>query len=62
MLIVSDADAAVAWYRTALGATELWNKPLPGCRARRGGVASSSTRRDPRQARRSARGRRPCRG
>ncbi|MGC3860560.1 VOC family protein [Micromonospora chersina] len=25
MLIVSDADAAVAWYRTALGATELWN-------------------------------------
>jgi uncharacterized glyoxalase superfamily protein PhnB len=25
MLIVSDAAAAVAWYRTALGATELWN-------------------------------------
>ena len=25
MLIVSDADAAVAWYRDALGATELWN-------------------------------------
>jgi uncharacterized glyoxalase superfamily protein PhnB len=25
MLIVADADAAVAWYRTALGATELWN-------------------------------------
>src|SRR5438477_5137372 len=25
MLIVGDADAAVAWYRTALGATELWN-------------------------------------
>lgn len=25
MLIVPDADAAVAWYRTALGATELWN-------------------------------------
>lgn len=25
MLIVPDADAAVAWYATALGATELWN-------------------------------------
>jgi uncharacterized glyoxalase superfamily protein PhnB len=25
MLIVSDADAAVAWYAAALGATELWN-------------------------------------
>jgi PhnB protein len=25
MLIVPDADAAVAWYKTALGATELWN-------------------------------------
>jgi PhnB protein len=25
MLIVPDADAAVAWYRTALGAVELWN-------------------------------------
>jgi uncharacterized glyoxalase superfamily protein PhnB len=25
MLIVADADVAVAWYRTALGATELWN-------------------------------------
>jgi len=25
MLIVSDADAAVRWYRTALGAAELWN-------------------------------------
>jgi uncharacterized glyoxalase superfamily protein PhnB len=25
MLIVPDAAAAVAWYRTALGATELWN-------------------------------------
>ncbi|WP_435206505.1 VOC family protein [Micromonospora sp. bgisy143] len=25
MVIVPDADAAVAWYRTALGATELWN-------------------------------------
>ncbi|MEV0717198.1 VOC family protein [Asanoa sp. NPDC050611] len=25
MLIVPDADAAVAWYRTALGASELWN-------------------------------------
>src|SRR4051794_39772693 len=25
MLIVEDADAAVAWYKTALGATELWN-------------------------------------
>ena len=25
MLIVSDADAAVAWYKDALGATELWN-------------------------------------
>jgi PhnB protein len=25
MLIVSDANAAVAWYRDALGATELWN-------------------------------------
>jgi uncharacterized glyoxalase superfamily protein PhnB len=25
MLIVADADAAVAWYEEALGATELWN-------------------------------------
>ncbi|WP_157984905.1 VOC family protein [Lentzea terrae] len=25
MLIVPDADAALAWYRGALGATELWN-------------------------------------
>jgi PhnB protein len=25
MLIVADADAAVAWYRDALGARELWN-------------------------------------
>ncbi|MFD9698833.1 VOC family protein [Lentzea sp. NPDC059081] len=25
MLVVPDADAAVAWYRTALGAEELWN-------------------------------------
>ncbi|WP_144128224.1 VOC family protein [Catellatospora sichuanensis] len=25
MLIVPDADTAVAWYTTALGATELWN-------------------------------------
>jgi PhnB protein len=25
MLIVPAADAAVAWYKTALGATELWN-------------------------------------
>jgi uncharacterized glyoxalase superfamily protein PhnB len=25
MLIVADADAATAWYKTALGATELWN-------------------------------------
>jgi uncharacterized glyoxalase superfamily protein PhnB len=25
MLIVSDAAAAVTWYRTALGAEELWN-------------------------------------
>ncbi|HEY3727958.1 MAG TPA: VOC family protein [Solirubrobacteraceae bacterium] len=25
MLIVSDADAAVAWYQDALGASELWN-------------------------------------
>jgi len=25
MLIVPDADAAIAWYRSALGATELWN-------------------------------------
>ena len=25
MLIVPDADAAVAWYRDALGARELWN-------------------------------------
>ena len=25
MLIVPDADAAVAWYKHALGATELWN-------------------------------------
>lgn len=25
MLIVPDADAAVAWYRSALGAAELWN-------------------------------------
>lgn len=25
MLIVPDAEAAIAWYHTALGATELWN-------------------------------------
>jgi PhnB protein len=25
MLIVADAEAAVAWYKNALGATELWN-------------------------------------
>jgi PhnB protein len=25
MLIVPDADAAVAWYKAALGAAELWN-------------------------------------
>ena len=25
MLIVSDAEAAVTWYKDALGATELWN-------------------------------------
>jgi PhnB protein len=25
MLIVSDAEAAVAWYKRALGATELWD-------------------------------------
>jgi uncharacterized glyoxalase superfamily protein PhnB len=25
MLIVPDADAAVAWYKDALGATELWD-------------------------------------
>jgi uncharacterized glyoxalase superfamily protein PhnB len=25
MLIVPDAEAATAWYKTALGATELWN-------------------------------------
>jgi PhnB protein len=25
MLIVPDASAAVAWYKNALGATELWN-------------------------------------
>ena len=25
MLIVPDADAAVTWYESALGATELWN-------------------------------------
>ena len=25
MLIVPDAEAAISWYRTALGATELWN-------------------------------------
>lgn len=25
MLIVPDAAAAIAWYRTALGATEVWN-------------------------------------
>src|SRR5450432_4403568 len=25
MLIVSDAEAAVAWYKDALGANELWN-------------------------------------
>lgn len=25
MLIVPDAAAAIAWYRTALGATELWD-------------------------------------
>lgn len=25
MLIVPDADAGLAWYETALGATQLWN-------------------------------------
>jgi PhnB protein len=25
MLIVTDAEAAIAWYKDALGATELWN-------------------------------------
>lgn len=25
MLIVPDAEAAIAWYRSALGASELWN-------------------------------------
>ena len=25
MLIVPDAPAAVSWYKTALGAAELWN-------------------------------------
>jgi PhnB protein len=25
MLIVPDAEAAISWYRTALGARELWN-------------------------------------
>jgi PhnB protein len=25
MLIVTDAEAAITWYRNALGATELWN-------------------------------------
>lgn len=25
MLIVPEADAAISWYRSALGATELWN-------------------------------------
>lgn len=25
MLIVPDADEAIAWYKTALGAAELWN-------------------------------------
>jgi PhnB protein len=25
MLIVPDADAAIAWYRDALGASEIWN-------------------------------------
>lgn len=25
MLIVPDAEAAIAWYKDALGATELWN-------------------------------------
>lgn len=25
MLIVADAEAAIAWYKEALGATELWN-------------------------------------
>jgi uncharacterized glyoxalase superfamily protein PhnB len=25
MLIVPDADAAIAWYKAALGATELWD-------------------------------------
>ncbi|MET8152555.1 VOC family protein [Actinoplanes sp. NPDC049668] len=25
MLVVADAEAAVAWYRAALGAAELWN-------------------------------------
>jgi len=25
LLIVPDAEAAVAWYKDVLGATELWN-------------------------------------
>lgn len=25
MLIVPDADAAIAWYEQALGATQMWN-------------------------------------
>ncbi|WP_433367923.1 VOC family protein [Actinoplanes sp. CA-142083] len=25
MLIVAEAEAAISWYKTALGATELWN-------------------------------------
>ena len=35
MLIVPDAAAAVAWYKTALGATELWDL---------GGVANANYR------------------
>jgi len=38
MLIVPDADAAITWYRTALGATELWNL---------GGVAGLQVQRAP---------------
>ena len=38
MLIVPDAEAAISWYRTALGATELWNL---------GGVAGLQVQRRP---------------
>jgi uncharacterized glyoxalase superfamily protein PhnB len=43
MLIVPDADGAIAWYERALGATQMWNlggvagsrRPLAAALARR---------------------------